>query len=359
MDDILTKQHIQMVRDVSRTFALSIEQLPKPLRAATGIAYLLLRVSDSLEDDPDLSVERKLSLLGTWAGVLDGSEPVSRLTRAVVDLDSNNPDVRVIQNADYVLEQLHALPAEIGEPITARVHKTTLGMARWQEHGPYVKDEAALDDYMHEVAGRVGYLVTDLFSWYSPAVRENKAELMPLSRHCGLALQTVNVIRGMRKDYERGWVFAPQSFLEKQGLTRDSLFDRVNLDRAMGVVDMLADKADRHLEYGLSYVTTLPRRQHSLRLALMWPFFFAVRTLAVSRKNPQVLLNEAKIRRDEVGRILMETRLLGWSNRWLERFYHRLTRPPADVDEGNQPAMPDLRQGREAVTDSRSRRGSP
>jgi farnesyl-diphosphate farnesyltransferase len=329
MREILTKQHVEMVRGVSRTFALSIEQLPQSLRAATGVAYLLLRVSDSLEDDASMPVERKVYLLKTWASVLEGAEPVSRLTGAIDDLDGSDPDVYVAQNADQVLSELQALPDEIREPITERVHKTTVGMARWQEHGPYVENEAALDDYMHEVAGRVGYLVTDLFAWYSPAIREQKEALMPLSRHCGLALQTVNVIRGIRKDYERGWVFVPRTYYEKVGLTRDSLFDRGNLDRAMQVVDMLADKADHHLQYGLDYVTALPRRQHSLRLALMWPFFFAVRTLAVSRKNPQVLLNEAKIGRDEVKRIILETKLFGWSNRWLTSYYGRLARPPA------------------------------
>ena len=41
-------------------------------------------------------------------------------------------------------------------------------------------------------------------------------------------------IRGLRKDYARGWVFVPQTFYERRGLTRDSLFDPANIDRAMG-----------------------------------------------------------------------------------------------------------------------------
>jgi farnesyl-diphosphate farnesyltransferase len=202
-------------------------------------------------------------------------------------------------------------------------------MARWQEHGPFVEDEAAMDDYMHEVAGRVGFLVTDLFAWYSPDIMAKKETLMPLSRHCGLALQTVNIIRGMKKDYDRGWVFVPQTFYEKVGLTRDSLFDRRNEEKAMEVVDMLTDKAGRHLDKGLAYVTAFPRRFHNIRLALMWPFFFAVRTLAVSRRNPAVLRSEAKITRSEVQRIIVQTRLMGWSNSWLSRYYRRLSEQAA------------------------------
>ena len=144
-----------------------------------------------------MAAARKSSLLHVWADVLDGKEDVTRLTDRITDLDSDDPEVHVAQNAGLVMDWLHQLPDALQESISTRVRRTTLGMARWQDHGPYVEDEAALDDYMHEVAGRVGYLITDLFSWYSPLINERKAELMPLARQCGLALQTVNIIRGI------------------------------------------------------------------------------------------------------------------------------------------------------------------
>lgn len=314
-----------MVRDVSRTFALSIEVLPNELRKSIGIAYLMFRISDGIEDHAGMSVERKVALLDRWAAVLEGKEAPSTLVSATTDLDSTDPENHIIQQTQQVLDWLHTLPPAEQEPIVQHVYDTTVGMARWQQHGPYVADEADLDDYMHEVAGRVGYLVTDLFALHSPAIAEKRDYLMPLSRECGLALQTVNVIRGMRKDYERGWVFTPQSYMQSAGLTRDNLFDAAHRTQALQVVTMLADKADRHLEYGLTYVESFPRREHRIRLALMWPFFFAVRTLALSRSNPAVLGTEAKITRQEVGRIVTETRLMGWSNSWLDSTYRRLS----------------------------------
>lgn len=151
---------------------------------------------------------------------------------------------------------------------------------------------------------------------------------MPLSRECGLALQTVNIIRGMRSDYERGWVFVPQTYFERYGLTRDSLFNPKNVDRSLQVVELLAQKAERHLWGGLSYVMHLPRRFHRIRLACMWPVYFAVGTLTVSRNNARVILDEAKIGRDQVLSILTHTRLFGWSNHWLHFYYQHLTQPP-------------------------------
>jgi farnesyl-diphosphate farnesyltransferase len=339
----------EMVRQVSRTFALSIEQLPDALREAVSIAYLMFRVSDGIEDHALMSPERKISLLESWAAILEDDKDGSTLTEAVRDLDESDPEVEVIQNTPLVLSWLRELPPAFQEPIIHHVQATSLGMARWQAHGPFVEDEPALDDYMHEVAGRVGYLVTDLFSLFSPRIQEHKEVLMPLSRECGLALQTVNVIRGICKDYERGWVFIPQSYLVSVGLSRDTLLEPKANNKALALVAMLADKADRHLENGLRFVTTFPRYEHGIRLALMWPFFFAVRTLAISRNNPDVLRSEAKMTRSEVQKIVAETKLFGWSNRWLEGYYQQLAAIPAA-----QPSEPRIQIAARARTDNQT-----
>ena len=186
-----------------------------------------------------------------------------------------------------------------------------------------METEAEMDDYMHQVAGRVGYLITDIFAWYSPHIRQRKEELMPLSREYGLALQTVNIIRGMRKDYERGWVFVPRTYLDEVGITRDQLFAPGYEDKATEVVNLLADKAERHLRHGLEYIAAFPIHQHRIRLACMWPLFFAVKTLALSRNNINVVLNEVKMTRRDVKSSC--ARLPSWAgpiNGWIDIMKH-------------------------------------
>ncbi|MBL7066207.1 MAG: squalene/phytoene synthase family protein [Anaerolineae bacterium] len=319
----------EMLRQVSRTFALSIEQLPQILRDILTVSYLLFRVSDCLEDHETMEVERKVQLLRLWVQVLSGEVSPENLTARISDLDHSDPEVYVAQHAGEIIEQFDQFPSEIQEAVRLHVIETSLGMARWQEHGPFVENEEALDDYMHQVAGQVGYLLTDVFAWYSPVIRKRKSQLMPLAREFGLALQTVNVIRGMRKDYERGWVFVPRTFYEQVGLTRDGLFDPANAELALKVVDMLADKAERHLRHVISYIETFPRRQHRIRLACMWPYFFAVKTLALSRNNVNVLIAGAKMSRDQVKRIMRDTKLFGWSNCWLAWYYKYLAKSEA------------------------------
>jgi len=314
----------ETLRNVSRTFAISIEQLPSALRDAVTVAYLLFRVSDCLEDHTELEASRKAELLKIWAQALQGSVPATSLTGAIAHLDESDPEVYVAQHAGQLLEKLYQLPEAIQETIIDHVHQTSLGMARWQEHGPFVNTEEEMDDYMHEVAGRVGYLLTDLFGWYSPLIRERKAQLRPLARQFGLALQTVNIIRGMRKDYERGWVFVPCTFYEPLGLTRDSLFAQENNGVALQVIARLADKAESHLLHGLQYITNIPPIHYRIRLACTWPLFFAIKTLALSRDNIHVILNEAKITRTEVMSIIRDTTLMGWSDNWLRSYYSHL-----------------------------------
>lgn len=313
-----------LLRTASRTFALGIERLPGVLCEATTIAYLLLRVSDYLEDNEEMDTDRKVELLNQWVNILREEAEIESLTCQFTQADTTNPDAIVAQHSKEILLQLKSLPYAVQEIIVRHVIHSTQGMARWTKIGPNVADEKEMDDYMFEVAGRVGYLVTQLFAWYTVSIRRIEQEIMPLAREFGLGLQTVNVIRGLREDFERGWVYVPKKFLSEMGLTKEQLFDAENRERALQVLDMLTDKAERHLREALKYVKSLPWWQHGIRLGCIFPLMFAIRTLAVCRRNAQVFESEAKITRAEVKKIVLDSTLWGWSNLWLDRYYSEL-----------------------------------
>lgn len=313
-----------MLRASSRTFAIGIERLPKDLSHALTIAYLLLRVSDYLEDNAEMPPQQKVRLLYLWDKVLGGELPPVHLMTELTYPPSETPDSLVARHADYLYQELMAIPEGMRLPILKHVRDSTIGMARWVARGPLVKNEADMDDYMHEVAGRVGYLVTELFAWYSNTIRQHLDQLTPLAREFGLALQTVNVIRGLRDDYERGWIFVPESFCDQVNLPRESLFDPSREQDALVVVNMLIQKAERHLEVAKDYLKALPPWQHSIRLACMFPLLFAVRTLAICRNSHNVLYSEAKMQREEVKKIVRDSTIWGWSNWWVDYYCRRL-----------------------------------
>ncbi|MGH7576599.1 MAG: squalene/phytoene synthase family protein [Longimicrobiales bacterium] len=313
-----------LLRVSSRTFALGIERLPARLSESVRVAYLLLRIADYLEDHETMPAERKASLLRLWERVLAGQALVETWTDRLGLRTAPPGEAMVAQHAGRVMQALDALPPAHRIVVIRHVRDATLGMARWALRGPRIRDEADLDDYMHEVAGRVGHLLTELFAEHSKLIRRAAERLMVLGREFGLGLQTVNVIRGLRSDHDRGWIFVPESFVRPLCLTREMLFDPANGVTALAVVDRLADKATRHLEGAIAYVQTIPRIHHSIRLFCAYPLLFAVRTLAISRGNPGVLSGEAKISRGEVQRIVRDANLYGWSNRWLIGYCQRL-----------------------------------
>jgi farnesyl-diphosphate farnesyltransferase len=314
-----------LLRITSRTFAIGIERLPGVLCNAATTAYLLLRVSDYLEDNEEMEPSEKVWLLNLWVNILRDEENVETLTCQLRDADTSNPDAIVAQHTGEILLHLRSLPRQVQEIIVHHVIESTLGMARWTKRGPTVHDEKDLDDYMFEVAGRVGYLVTQLFAWYSFAIRRRLEVIMPLAREFGLALQTVNVIRGLRGDYDRGWVYVPKKFLADTGISAEQLFHPDYRQQALQVLERMTQKAERHLRHALTYVKHLPWWLHGIRLGCIFPLMFAIRTLAISRNNEEVFRNEAKITREEVKRIVLDSTLWGWSNLWLDRYYQKLS----------------------------------
>ena len=311
----------------SRTFAVGITLLPEPLRGEVTVAYLLLRVSDYLEDNEERGVTEKIALLNSWRWVLGGEEERAGLLRRLGTAREDTPDALVARNAATVLEGLDALDPVAREVLVRRVRESTLGMARWVARGSAFQGEADLDDYMHEVAGRVGLLLTELFAERLSGLSRRRAGMMELGREFGLALQTVNVIRGLHEDRERGWIYVPVDFIPDPGPHPSELFDPGNREAAMGVLARLVDKAERHLDAARSYVRRIPRRHHRVRLFCMLPLFFAVRTLALSRENPDVLERETKMTRREVVAVTRNARLLGFSNGWMNWYCGRLARP--------------------------------
>src|SRR3990172_600350 len=244
----MSLNHYELLRQASRTFALSIERLPGVVGEAMCLAYLLLRVSDFLEDNDYMPPERKVELLTLWDRVLAGEAAPEELVVQLTDREpGDDPDAQVARHAPEIMAKVRALPLAVQNQLLVHVRNSTQGMARWVARGPDIPQEVDMDDYMHEVAGRVGYLVTDVFAWYSSFIRARRNLLMPLAREFGLALQTVNVIRGLRKDYERGWIYVPKKFLAEVNLTAQELFQPENRAEAIKVLDMLADKAERHL----------------------------------------------------------------------------------------------------------------
>ena len=273
-----------------------------------------------MEDNTTLEAREKAALLDSWADTLQGGPTDPELLAHLKTTKDPSPDAMAAHHTQEILAALEEIPSEAQDRIRIHTRDSTLGMARWVRRGPVIHTEEDLDDYMHEVAGRVGYLITDLFSISSKKVRANHSEMMALGQEFGLALQTVNIVRGIPSDLERGWFFVPTDFLPESIQSGEEFLAEGNRREAMRVVQRLLMKASRHFEAAEGYICRLPPFEGKMRLFCLLPFFFGIRTVALSRDNPEVLLSEVKLGRNEVKTIATRARLRGWSNAWIRRY---------------------------------------
>ncbi len=321
------RHHHELLRATSRTFAVGIEALPGRLRDAVTLAYLVLRVADYFEDSPTLPAPRKRDALERWARMVEdagkGADPEEAigLREAVSPVDEALPDYRAALEASSILEDLGRLGPELREPIRQHTAATTRGMAQWAERGADFPNESALDDYMFEVAGRVGLLLTDLFSAYSRHVRERRESLLATAVSFGLGLQTVNVIRGLHEDPRRGWTYVPRHVLDRGARRADAPPDLQALDRGrqLEVLNFLVAKAGCHISDALTYCSEVPRRERGIRIFCIIPALLALRTAEVSRDNIATFTGPVKVSRREVRSVVLQSRSLYFSNGWLER----------------------------------------
>src|SRR5665213_283483 len=89
----------QILPHVSRTFALTIPQLPSGLRQAVTSAYLLCRIADTIEDEPALSPSETLDFLQRFTAVVAGTAPPAPLAH---DLDQRLTDRTLPTERDLV-----------------------------------------------------------------------------------------------------------------------------------------------------------------------------------------------------------------------------------------------------------------
>src|SRR5512145_1790522 len=106
----MTLNHHELLRSASRTFALSIERLPGVVGDSMCLAYLLLRVSDYLEDNDQMPAETKVTLLNLWDQILADEAPVALLAEALAPYPpGDDPDARVAYHAGEILAKVRAL----------------------------------------------------------------------------------------------------------------------------------------------------------------------------------------------------------------------------------------------------------
>jgi farnesyl-diphosphate farnesyltransferase len=312
----------ELLPAVSRTFALNIPVLPRPLDTAVMVAYLLCRIADTLEDEvrgpacPVLLAElARLSALpqGWEADARRFTEEALRVLRT----EAPGSEVRLVEGTPQVLEALAGHDGPVREHVAACVATMAAGMGKMGDKGRASGGGLGLAsleetlEYCYYVAGTVGEMLTRLFQWHSPAVAARAERLEPRAVAFGNALQLTNILKDVREDLERGSCWLPRTLLAEHGLTPEELLAPARRDEAMKVHGRLVAVAHEELRKAFEYVLALPREERGLRLFCLWPLFLAVMTLRKLYANAAVLEPRAvKVSRRTVRWVMGSTKLL-------------------------------------------------
>jgi hypothetical protein len=119
----------EILPHVSRTFALTIPQLPAALRVAVTNAYLLCRIADTIEDEPALSPAETLDFMQRFVAVVGGRGDPALLGRELEKrlTDRTLPAERdLIVNMQRVIDiTLHLNEPQRAGPPTSTIIATT------------------------------------------------------------------------------------------------------------------------------------------------------------------------------------------------------------------------------------------
>ncbi|MGZ3459484.1 MAG: phytoene/squalene synthase family protein [Archangium sp.] len=324
---------------VSRTFALNIPQLPRPLDTAVMVAYLLCRIADTLEDEAHgpasaallAELARLSTLPGGWeADARRFTEEALRVLRS----QAPQAEVRLVEGTPRVLEALAVHPAPVREHGAGGVATMAEGMGRMGDKGRASGGGLGLAsleetlEYCYYVAGTVGEMLTRLFEWYSPAIAQRAGALEPRAVAFGNALQLTNILKDVREDLERGSCWLPRTVLAEHGLTPEALLEPGHRGEAMKAHGRLVAVAHRELRKAFEYVMALPREERGIRLFCLWPLFLAVLTLRKVYGNGAVLEPKpVKVSRRTVKWVMGSTKLLVAQDAVLKLMFAALTAP--------------------------------
>jgi farnesyl-diphosphate farnesyltransferase len=331
---------VELLRDVSRSFYLTLRVLPRRVRSQIGIAYLLARATDTIADTTIVPLDQRLAALDQlrchiagrsvdapdltrFSAGLDQSEVASsRLSPPVVASPAERFLLRRIGDVFSAMRRFSEADQQriqtVLDTITSGQVLDLQRFAKLPQGKVHALDsDAELDDYLYRVAGCVGEFWTRICRAHLfPGAAVNDAFLLETGVRYGKGLQLTNILRDLRRDLRSGRCYLPVSQLSAQGLDPADLLEPASEQKFRPVFDHYCRAAIDHLRAGWDYTNHLPNSCVRVRLACAWPILIGKRTLELVSRSP-IAGEPAKVSRKTVQWILARSVLAyPWPRLW-------------------------------------------
>ena len=317
-----------ILKGVSRTFALTIPQLPPELTRVVSNAYLLCRIADTIEDDKDMSLDHKREYSEFFVGVVSGHRSASDFAKNLTPLLSNTTsshEKSLVNNSSSVIRITHSLNQRQHEALTRCVRIMTNGMSSYQESDIQngLSTQNDMDDYCYHVAGVVGEMLTELFCDYSDEIDQHYDILTNLSVSFGQGLQMTNILKDIWDDKARNMCWLPQEIFKLYGTDLSILSPENISDGTKQSIGHLVGVARVHLENALKYSLIIPAHETGIRHFCLWAIGMAILTLRNINKHRDFTSGQqVKISRLNVKAVIITTNMFTKNDKILMKLFN-------------------------------------
>ncbi|NKB82748.1 MAG: squalene/phytoene synthase family protein [Nitrospirales bacterium] len=319
-----------ILKQVSRSFYLTLAVLPANVSKQIGLAYLFARAADTVADTGQIDRHARLLCLHQLKSQFLQDHLQWDAIRAIQTRMAPLQRHRGEQLLLARLEACFQLYQRLDRPDQTAIREVLLILMSGMEMDLTIfpgDTEATLtalptftdlDQYTYRVAGCVGEFWTNMIWAHCPRISQvwDRESKVKIGICYGKGLQLTNILRDLPQDLRRGRCYIPLSLLEEVGLQPQDLLDVRANTQFRPILRRLLGVALEHLDQGWLYTLSIPRREVRLRLACMWPILIGLRTLSILSLSENVLdpTRTHKVSRCEIYRILATTALTGGSS---------------------------------------------
>ena len=313
MSSIFNSDLDSILEGTSRSFYLSLKELPREIRKQVSLLYMLARTSDTIADSEGGEPEDLLQALESYNEFTQGNSEETPDLEELSEFQSNISEGLLLKNVGKVVSNISQFSESDQESIRnclgIIIGGQILDLKRFSSgvNGiPSIEENDELDDYAYRVAGSVGEFWTQMSLDHLFKIKEeNEAEIFENGVRFGKALQMINILRDIPADLELGRCYIPRRSLDEYGMSPSDLLDSSKMESFRPLYNEYLDLTDQHLDSAVQYIEMLPHSQFRLRGSCMLPVIIGKKTISLLRgRNVLDPEKKVKISRSEVKEVV-------------------------------------------------------